>query len=118
MLDAKAKPVPSEVAIAVWTGRKEFLALLRARLARGEKLPDDQIDGLVTLCEEFVLSHFRDQERCARFGDVVGDMAGLFKAYGTLSRKALAIVESMKKDLHDEEDRAVIPSHLITQDEE
>jgi hypothetical protein len=97
------KSVPGEVAIAVWTGRKEFLTLLRGRLARGEKLPDEQIKGLVDLCEEFIVAHFRDLERVNRLGIIISDLAGLMKAFDTHSRKARETIRSIEDDLHDKE---------------
>lgn len=103
----KAKPVPSEVAIAVWTGRKEFLTLLRGRLERGEKLPEEQIVGLVDLCEEFIVAHYRDLERLNRLGTIITDMAGLMRAFDTHSRKALETMRSIKDDLHDSEGKVV-----------
>jgi hypothetical protein len=103
MANGNGNLVPGEVAVAVWTGRREFLALLRGRLARGEKLPDDQIAGLVDLCEEFIVAHYRDLERLNRLRITLGDLTGLMKAYETLSYKARETMTSIEKDQHDSE---------------
>lgn len=53
--------VPPEVAVAVMAGRVEMLAVLRARIEKGETIPKEQIMGLIKLVEDAIKDTERDR---------------------------------------------------------
>lgn len=54
--------VPSEIVIALSTGRSEFLDMLVSRLDAGESIPDDDVEDLVRFCVDLVRIRIDDSE--------------------------------------------------------
>lgn len=81
------------------TGRPELLALLRGRLARGEVLPHDQVDGLITLCADLIAGARQDRLKIERLEQGLKNLDNLQKGLAKTVSQIRDVADRIQKNL-------------------